>query len=275
MTHPFDVPQPRVPVWPEVGANAPRPSTRTQIASHRGGAQVWPENSLTAFRNTAALPVEQVEFDVHPTTDGRLAVIHDATLERTTDGTGRVAERSWAELQRLILKGTSGERILPLEDVLRLFRDTPITLRLELKADADRRPYPQMPAMVADMLLAERVLAKTIVTSFQAETLVAVARTAMPMSLIWLVSNVVLADIGVEGVLAVAQRQGIPALSIHQSMLDENVVAQIRAARLGIGGYAAHDDAVIRRMFGLAVDVFTTDRPDLAIAIRQDLFVES
>ena len=61
---------------------------------HRGGALVWPENSPTAFRNTAALPVEQVEFDVHPTTDGRLAVFHDPTLERTSDGTGPVAAHS-------------------------------------------------------------------------------------------------------------------------------------------------------------------------------------
>jgi len=44
----------------------------TDIASHRGGALLWPENSRIAFENTAKLPVEQVEFDVHPTTDGRL-----------------------------------------------------------------------------------------------------------------------------------------------------------------------------------------------------------
>ena len=272
MTHPFDAPPPpRVPVWPEVGAAEPASTIVTQIASHRGGAQVWPENSPTAFRNTAALPVQQVEFDVHPTTDGRLAVIHDATLERTTDGSGRVADRSWAELQLLTLKGTDGERIPALEDVLRLFRDTPITIRLELKADADRERYPQLPAMVADMLRQEHVLAKTIVTSFQAEYLVTLARTAMPQSLIWLVANTVLADIGLEGVFAVAQRQGIPALSIHQTRLDATVVEQVRAARLGIGGYAAHEDAVIRRMFALGVDVFTTDRPDRAVAIRDAL----
>jgi glycerophosphoryl diester phosphodiesterase len=244
---------------------------RTQIASHRGGAQVWPENSPTAFRNTAELVVEQVEFDVHPTTDGRLAVIHDATLDRTTDGNGPVASRSWAELQRLTLKGTTGERIMPLEDVVRVFRDTPITLRLELKANADRNPYPQVPGLVAGILQAESVLAKTIVTSFQIETLAAMRRAARPQGFIWLIANMVLADIGLDGVLATAKAYDIGALSIHHTRLDSEVVAKVRSAGLGIGGYGAHEDPVIRKMFDLALDVFTTDRPDRAIAIRTAL----
>ena len=245
----------------------------TQIASHRGGAQVWPENSPTAFRNTAALMVEQVEFDVHPTTDGRLAVIHDATLDRTTDGSGRVAERSWPELQRLALKGTDGERIPALEDVVRQFRDSPITLRLEIKCDADRRCYEQVVPMVARVLQAEDALAKTIVTSFQVDNLLAMRPAGAPQSMIGLIANMVLADIGIDGVLAVAARHAIGALSIHHSRLDRATVAAVRAAGLGIGGYGAHEDAVIRHMFALGVDVFTTDRPDRAVAIRAELGV--
>ena len=66
----------------------------TLIASHRGGSLEAPENSPTSFRHTAGLGVEQVEFDIHPTSDGHIVVIHDATLERTTDGVGSVAARS-------------------------------------------------------------------------------------------------------------------------------------------------------------------------------------
>ena len=90
----------------------------TEIASHRGGAQVWPENSPTAFRQTTRLAVEQVEFDVHPSRDGRLVVHHDATLDRTTSGTGPVCDQDWADLARLTLKGTQAERMLLLEEVL-------------------------------------------------------------------------------------------------------------------------------------------------------------
>jgi glycerophosphoryl diester phosphodiesterase len=244
---------------------------KTEIASHRGGALVWPENSPTAFRNTAALPVEQVEFDVHPTTDGRLAVFHDPTLERTSDGTGPVGGYSLAELQRFTLKGTDGEHMLALEDVVAIFRPTAVRLRLEIKPDHERRAYPQSPAMVAAVLTAEGALGSTTVTSFQVETLVALLRHARPLGTIWILSNYVMTDVGIAGAIQTARLHGIPALSVHRTMLTADVVKAARDAGLGIGGFAVNDDADIRRMFELEVDVFTTDRPDRAVAIRRSL----
>ena len=241
---------------------------RTQIASHRGGALVWPENSPTAFRNTCKLDVEQVEFDVHPTTDGRLAVIHDATLDRTTDGTGPVAAQSFAALQRFTLKGTQGERIPALEDVIEIFRPTPITLRLEIKPDHERRPYAQTPRMVIDVLKAQGVLDRTVVTSFQIETLAELRRHGEPKGTIWLVVPQVLTDIGLDGVIAVARSHAVGGLSLNQAVLDPTILVRVRAAGLGIGGWAAHDDEPIRKMLRLGVDVFTSDRPDRAVALR-------
>ena len=58
------------------------------FAAHRGGAALWPENSLLAFGNALALGVDYLELDVHLSRDGEVMVIHDATLERTTTGTG-------------------------------------------------------------------------------------------------------------------------------------------------------------------------------------------
>ncbi len=246
-------------------------TTRTEIASHRGGALLWPENSPTAFRNTAQLPVEQVEFDVHPTTDGRLAVFHDPVLDRTSDGTGPIGANSWADLQRLTLKGTDGERMPALEDVIAIFRDTPIKLRLEIKPDHDRRPYPQTPAMVAAVLKTEGALDRTTVTSFQVETLVALRAHAKPKGVIWIVSNYVITDVGIAGVIQTAKIHDVPAISLHQSMLTAGVVQAVRAAGLGIGGFSVNEDEPIRRMFELGVDVFTTDRPDRAVALRQAL----
>ncbi|BBK34000.1 glycerophosphoryl diester phosphodiesterase [Stella humosa] len=244
---------------------------KTEIASHRGGALVWPENSPTAFRNTAKLAVEQVEFDVHPTTDGRLAVFHDPVLERTSDGTGPIGAKSWAELQQITLKGTDGERMLALEDVVGIFRGTPVKLRLEIKPDHDRRPYPQTPAMVAAVLKAEGALADTTVTSFQVETLVALRRHVDPKGTIWILSNYVMTDVGIAGAIATARLHGVPALSVHRTMLTADVVKAARDAGLGIGGFAVNEEEDIRRMFALEVDVFTTDRPDRALAIRDSL----
>ena len=69
--------------------------------AHRGGAGLWPENTLFAFQNAVRIGVDALEFDVHATSDGELVVIHDATVDRTTDGAGRVDEISWAALREL------------------------------------------------------------------------------------------------------------------------------------------------------------------------------
>ena len=62
----------------------------TKITGHRGARNLWPENSMTGFRNVLDLGVDAIEFDVHLTDAGELVVIHDATLDRTTDRTGPV-----------------------------------------------------------------------------------------------------------------------------------------------------------------------------------------
>lgn len=71
------------------------------VIAHRGGMAVWPENTLVAFEGSARLGVDVIEMDVRRSRDGHLVVIHDATVDRTTDGAGRVDALSLAELQGL------------------------------------------------------------------------------------------------------------------------------------------------------------------------------
>ena len=241
----------------------------TDIASHRGGSLLWPENSRIAFENTARLPVEQVEFDVHPTRDGKLVVIHDDTLDRTTDGTGPIAARDWSELSKVTLKGTGGQRMLLLDEVIEIFRPTPIVLRLEIKCGPERVPYPGHPAKVMAALGQARVLERSVVTSFQLDTVVDAATHGRPMRSVWLVLPQIQVDLGLDRIIAIAKTSGVPMLGLRQSMLDANIVATVRKAGLGIGGWACNDAAAITRLLDLEVDVFTTDRPDLALAQRQ------
>jgi glycerophosphoryl diester phosphodiesterase len=243
----------------------------TDIASHRGGALLWPENSRIAFEQTAKLALEQVEFDVHPTRDGKLVVIHDDTLDRTTDGTGPVATRDWTELQRVTLKGTSGQRMLLLEEVIEIFRPTNIVLRLEIKCGPDRVPYPGHPEKVIGVLEQARVLERSVVTSFQLDTVLKAVAHGRPLRHIWLVLPQVQVDLGLDRVIATAKAAGVPMLGLRQNMLNAEVVATVRKAGLGIVCCACNDAAAIARLLDLEVDVFTTDRPDLAIAQRKAL----
>jgi glycerophosphoryl diester phosphodiesterase len=74
---------------------------RPLVIAHRGGAGLWPENTLYAFEHAAALGADVIETDVHATSDGEVVVMHDERVERTTDGAGRVSSMTLAELKRL------------------------------------------------------------------------------------------------------------------------------------------------------------------------------
>jgi len=243
----------------------------TDIVSHRGGALLWPENSRAAFENTAKLPVDQVEFDVHFSRDRALVVIHDATLDRTTDGTGPVADQDWAALSGLILRGTGGQRMLLLEEVIAIFRPTPIGLRLEIKPDAGRMLYPGLPERIIDALSETDMLRRTIVTSFQIDSVSQAISRGQPRGTIWLVTPDVQADIGLSAACDLAGQRGVSMLGVRSTMLNEAVVRTVRAAGLGISAWACNDGATIARTLALGVDSMTTDRPDLAVILRSQL----
>jgi glycerophosphoryl diester phosphodiesterase len=240
----------------------------TDIVSHRGGALLWPENSRMAFENTTALPVEQVEFDVHFSRDRALVVIHDATLDRTTDGSGPVADKDWTALSDLILRGTGGQTMLLLEEVIAIFRPTPIGLRLEIKPDAHRRLYPGLPERIVDALADHDMLQRTIVTSFQIDSISHAIARGRPKGTIWLVTPDVQVDIGLAAACDLAVRRGVSMLGVRSTMLNEAVVGTVREAGLGISAWACNDAATIARILALGVDSMTTDRPDLALKLR-------
>jgi glycerophosphoryl diester phosphodiesterase len=69
------------------------------VIAHRGFSGLFPENTMIAFEAAAKLPIDALELDVHSTRDGRIVVIHDSTLDRTTDRTGRVFDQNWSALK--------------------------------------------------------------------------------------------------------------------------------------------------------------------------------
>lgn len=243
----------------------------TEIVSHRGGAMLWPENSRIAFENTARLPVDQVEFDVHPSRDGELVVIHDATLERTTDGSGPVSGLDWDALSRLALAHTGGQRMLRLEEVIGIFQPTAISLRVEVKADHHERRYPGLEKKVLETLRRTGMADRSIVTSFHAETVEEVAVQGRPKGLIWVLAPVVQNRLGLARCLEIARSLGATGVGIRESCLEPDDVAAVREAGLSPGCWAVNTRSAIERALSLGIDLFTTDRPDLALSLRDRL----
>lgn len=128
------------------------------LAGHRGERTVVPENTLAAFRYALSCGVDAIETDFHLSKDGVLMVIHDHTLDRTTNGHGNVCDHTFEQLRALSAGGWfsdafSGERIPTADEFFQLTADTGILYNLELKVypadEGEQRAYEAVDKLVA------------------------------------------------------------------------------------------------------------------------------
>ena len=112
------------------------------VAAHRGWSAKYPENTMAAFRAAAELGVDQIETDIRITADGELVLIHDATVDRTTNGSGLVREKTLAELRALDAGSWKGEEFTGLQiPTLKEFMDYMATLP-DMTIDFELKEYP-------------------------------------------------------------------------------------------------------------------------------------
>jgi glycerophosphoryl diester phosphodiesterase len=144
---------------------------RVLIVAHRGLSAEEPENTMRSFRRAAEVGCDLIELDVHLSRDGIPVVIHDETLDRTTNGTGLVAERTWAELKAL--DAGRGERIPSLEDVIAWAVRGSIRLSVEIKQPTPahgRDPYDGIAEQVVALLRSAGSHDRCVVHSFDHPT---------------------------------------------------------------------------------------------------------
>ncbi len=103
-----------------------------KIVGHRGAMAVEPENTMRSFARAAELGVDAIELDVHLSRDGRLVIMHDETVDRTTDRAGAIADLDWAQLRTL--DAGLGERVPELAEVWASFPE--VGLQIEVKSAA-------------------------------------------------------------------------------------------------------------------------------------------
>lgn len=138
------------------------------VAAHRGLSSLFPENTMPAFEAALNLGCKMVELDVGVTTDRRFAVIHDATLERTTSGSGRLSEKSYSELSGLdaaskLSRGKISAKIPLLEDVLELVKNR-ACINIEIKSEVYKKgkdnesPEAEIVGLVEKMDMVDQVI---------------------------------------------------------------------------------------------------------------------
>ena len=139
------------------------------IYAHRGSSGTHPENTIAAFLEAAKLQIYGVEFDVHLTKDGELVVIHDETIDRTSNGHGFIKDMTLSEL-RIFDFGSwfssefQGEVIPTLREVLDIFSETTHHLNIELKSDIF--PYEGMVKKVTELVSVMKLDSRIVISSF-------------------------------------------------------------------------------------------------------------
>jgi len=245
-----------------------QPAPGTLLAAHRGGALLWPENSLLAFRNATALGADLIEFDVHLSKDGEVVVIHDPTLDRTTTGSGPVSERTAAELKTLRLRDRTGavteETVPTLDEVVAIAAAARRRMLLEVKVDASRARYPGIEEKVLAILDRHRMAASTVVMAFDEATWRRVRELRPDVATCALYAASGLAASTLAAQLETLRAAGVGFIGIEHTAVDAAAVAQARAAGIGIGAWTVNDAGGMKRLIDAGVALLITDQPDVA-----------
>lgn len=254
-------------------ANAPR---GTLVIAHRGGSALRPENTLAAFENAAALGADVLEMDVRSTADGKIVVIHDATVDRTTEGAGAVAALAFESLHKLDAGyrwTTDGGRTFPfrgkgirvpaLVEVFARFPDR--RMNIEIKP-----ANPALALALCDLVRQSGRSETVLVASVQQAALDAFrgacpeVATSMTPREGWVFYGFHLAHLSATlSPRAVALQ--MPYRFRGRMVASSDLVRTAHARNVRLHAWTVNEESVMRQLIANGADGIITDRPDLLL----------
>jgi len=240
--------------------------TLPRVIGHRGAAGHAPENTLASLRRAAQLGARWVEFDVALTRDGEPVLLHDETVDRTTNGKGRLAAMALAELQILDAgawhsQATAGERVPTLAEAFALLLTLGLGANIEIKPTKGREV--ETGAVVAQRVAAAwpQSLPPPLLSSFKPEALAAARDAAPSLRRGYLLNRL---DRGWQ---AKAASLGCVSVHCNHRSLTRPAAAEVRQAGYHLLAYTVNDAARGRQIFDWGVDAVFTDYPDRLLAL--------
>ena len=218
--------------------------------AHRGASEYAPENTLLSFYTGVYMGANGIETDVQRTRDGELVLFHDDTLTRVTGEAGTVADYTWAELQRfLVRRGALVDRIVRLGDFLKLFAFRDLTFAVELKVRDTE-------ADVAALLARCGAEEKTVITSFDFENLRAMRRVAPQLRCGYLTVR------PTGEYLAEMKALGIGEICPKAGELTAEDVRRYHEMGFGVRAWGVFDETLMRKVYDIGADGMTVNFPD-------------
>jgi glycerophosphoryl diester phosphodiesterase len=257
-------------------------ATRPLVFAHRGGRALGPENTIVALDIGFAAGADGAEFDVHLSSDGHVVVLHDATLERTTTGTGSVGTKTAAELGALdatlrygidLEHPWTGARggVPRLDEVLARYPGRPLII--EMKGD-----NPALGAAVVAIVRSAGASGRVCLGSFSEEVLSAARRmgpdvptsasrqeSVRALQRSWLWSS--------PGAVAYRAFQ-VPEHAGRLRVVSRRFVRAVHRSRCAVQVWTVNEEVDMRRLLAYGVDGLISDRPDLAVRVRDAWWAE-
>jgi len=238
----------------------------TKIIAHRGASAYAPENTMAAFRKALDMKADGIELDVHLTKDNHIVVIHDGNVDRTSNGSGIIADMTLKELRQLdfgswFSEEFGGEKIPTLEEVLDLLKGWNGLLNIELKMV---RPglYEGLEKKVIDMVKSYNMLENTIISSFNHYSLANVKKIESNMKIGLLYSA------GIYEPWNYAASLNADAIHPNYISIVPEIVESCHAHNIQVNPYTVNNPEHILYMLKAKVDGIITNVPDIAKQIR-------
>ena len=237
----------------------------TLIFGHRGYAAVYPENTMISFIEAYHAGADGIELDVQLTADGEIVVIHDATVDRTTDAEGYVRDFTLEEIQKCNAANNSKTvefaGIPTLREVMEWLSTNKLLLNIELKNGVFL--YPGMEEKVIEMIREYGMEKRTILSSFNHYSMVYCHRLAPEIETAPLYSD----GLYMPWIYA----SSIKAKGIHPKYkaAPNEVIEESIKAGISVRPYTVNRKSDMKRLFQVGCTAFITDDPDKAVQLRK------
>jgi glycerophosphoryl diester phosphodiesterase len=241
-------------------------NARPLVFAHRGGCALGPENTIVSFDRGLAAGADGLELDVHLSADGVVVVHHDETLDRTTSGSGPLARLTAAELARL--DAGEGAGVPALRDVLRRYADVPIIVEMKVDTIA-------MGEALALEIRAAGAVERVCAAGYGRRSLTAVRRALPELASSAAHSEVRMALyrswIGWPARHVPYGGFQVPETAQGHRIVSQRFLRHAHQRRLKVQVWTVDEEADMRRLLDWGVDALITNRPDLAVRVRNGL----
>jgi glycerophosphoryl diester phosphodiesterase len=221
--------------------------------AHRGASEYAPENTLSSFYLGMLQGANGIETDVQRTKDGVLVLFHDDTIDRVSDGKGKLSEYTFEELQNVKIYGNSTtgfyDRIVTLREFLEKFSQYDIQFAIELKGEGVEED-------TLNMINEFGILDKTTFTSFKYDYIGKIKELNSKARVGWLISEVT--DENINKLLDIGGEEIAP----KAEYITEELMGKLRKLNLGVRAWGVFNISLMKRMCTLEVDGMTVNFPD-------------